>query len=227
MREDLLRVLFTAVLGVALIPAGFTLTGCAADGGTPPPRINPARPDPPQVQALDELIDEMSQQLAVALPNVPEIRQSPYQYVLAVADFRSTGFSQAFRFQQALESIETRLMQNAAITDAFIVVDASHETSDAFLAAISGPTEVDMQNFDDPAGRGAMPSRKTQYDPRFLYFMTGRFYQMDEPGGRKSYRLFVDIEKPSAKQRVLSREFRVDYVWDRQLASWQSAGRDY
>ncbi|MEM1444456.1 MAG: hypothetical protein AAGF84_00220 [Planctomycetota bacterium] len=223
MRSKISPALLSCVLALVIIP----ITGCATTNGTPPPPINPARPDPPQVQALDELIDEMSQQLAVALPNVPEVRQSPYQYVLAVADFESTGFSQAHRFHQALQSIETRLMGNRAISDAFIVVDANHQSSDAYLAAISGPTTADLENFDDPTGRGATPSRKTQYDPRYLYFMTGRFYQMDEPGGRKSYRLFVDIEKPSAKQRVISREFRVDYVWNREAGRWLTGGQDF
>lgn len=167
---------------------------------------------------LDEMISDLTQYLAVALPNQPEVKHSDYQYVLAIKSFSVTGFSDPGRFGVALEEIQSRLMGNEAIVESFIVVDTDHSSGDAFLTAVSGDQ---MADFDDPAQRGSNASSKKKYDPRYIYFMTGRFYQMDEPGGRKSYRLFVDIEKPMAKQRVLSREFKRDLQWNPQAARWQ------
>lgn len=192
--------------------------GCETKQSYTPPPTRRGIPDPVILDQLDEMISEMTQHLAVALPNQPEVRDSDYQYVLAIAGFSVAGFSDPGRFHVALEEIQTRLMGNEAIVESFIVVNTHHNRGDAFLASVSGDQ---MADFDDPAQRGANASSKTQYDPRYIYFMTGRFYQMDEPGGRKSYRLFLDIEKPMAKQRILTREFKRDLQWNPRAARWE------
>jgi len=210
----------TMLLGSVLVLAvgAGVIVGCESEPTYIPPPTRAGIPDPLLADVADEMVDQMVQQLVVSLPAVPEVRNSPHQYVLAVAKFDATTFSEHHRFRAALDSIMSRLMTNQAFTDSFVVFATDADTSGALLRSISGSQTAD---FEDPAQRGPSIANQGKYDPRYVYMLTGKFYQIDEPGGKKAYRLFFNVEKPVAKQRILSEEFSRNLRWDGQLGRWQ------
>ena len=98
----LLSLLLISVIGI-----GCETTQRRTQTYTPPPTRR-GIPDPIMLDQLDEMISEMTQYLAVALPNQQEVRDSEYQYVLAIRSFSVAGFSDPGRFHVALEEIQTR-----------------------------------------------------------------------------------------------------------------------
>ena len=185
------------------------------------PAVSPAAPTgtPPIMDQMDDLLNEMVQRLAVSLPNQPEVRDSSHSWVLAVSDVIVTGLADPRRFEDALQTIVGRLMKNEAFANSFVVVDTDQARGDSYLRSISGGQSAD---YEDPAQRGKRAS-KAQYDPHYVYFLSGRFFQVDV-GGTRSYTLHIDVEKPIASQRILTESIERRYVWDAGQARW-SLGR--
>lgn len=220
----------TSVLVIAAAGAALLLGACssapkrqaekppaaASTASTPVARPTAAPTgNPPIMEQMDNLINEMVQRLATSLPNQPEVRDSAHSWVLAASDVGVTGFADPGRYQDALRTIVGRLMKNESFSNSFVVVSTDQQQGDAFLRSISGGQNAD---YEDPAQRGKRAG-KAQYDPRYVYFLSGRFFQVEE-GGSRMYALHIDVDKPIANQRVLTESIERRYVWDAGQARW-------
>lgn len=216
---------WTRTHAAALLSAVCLMTlGCSSGQSSepsyvPPPRSGPI-PDPILPAVADEMVDQMVQELAIALPNVPEISNSEFQYVLAVSHFDTSRFSQRDRFEAAFSSIVTRLMRNQAVSDSFMVFQTDARSGQALLATIAGGNTAD---FDDPAQRESSIADRGKYDPRYVYMLTGKFFQIDGAPGEKAYRLFFEVVKPVERRTVLKQEFSRNLRWNSRDARWAVA----
>lgn len=167
--------------------------------------------------AVDEMIDELSQELAVDLPNIPEIRKSEYQVVLAVGgvDKVSVG-GQAL--DRVLSGIETQLRANTAITNSFLVTANERGDAQAILEQISGDTE----DFASADGRGASAD-VVRYDPSTIYRLDGTLSRLDDQANHAVQLILTMRFNHVQSNRVLeSYEFNRTYYWQPYAQQWIS-----
>ncbi|MEM1444457.1 MAG: hypothetical protein AAGF84_00225 [Planctomycetota bacterium] len=172
--------------------------------------------------AVDEMIDELSQKLAVDLPNIPEIRDSPYQVVLAVGgvDKVSVG-GQAL--DRVLAGIETQLRGNTAITNSFLVTANDRGNAQAILEQISG----DTSDFGAADGRG--PSGEVvRYDPSTIYRLNGTLSRLDD-GANHAVQLVLTMRfnHVQSNRVIKSYEFDRTYYWQPYAQQWISADEEF
>jgi len=209
----------------AVLLLGLALTavtvGCeSTPRRTPPPTMRPgAIPPPLPIKYLNELVDEASQELARKLPGLPGVQTGPKPKVLALGPVQDETFSDRSRFEAAMHSMQTKLMQNEAFAQRFVVVTSETGALDTIIGQTSGDTAA----FDDPRGRGPQNNEAVRYHPDSVYVQTGRFYQMsDRAPGTWAYRLFIRIEHARSRQVVFTHEYFRELRWDGRKAIWRT-----
>jgi len=171
--------------------------------------------DPP-TEAVEEMIDDLAQELATDLPNLPEIAKSQYQVVLAIGSVESAV--QSPLLENILDGIETRLRANEAINNAFLIVTTEQEDAEKVIGAVSGNTA----DFEDPAQRGEGAGFK-RYDPRYVYQLKGRLTRLEDRANfRNTFNLFLTFDHLLDKRRIKTYEFKRVYYWQPYAKQWIS-----
>lgn len=213
---------FALTLGALLL----SVTGCESAPRNPAPRggvegdSDRGMVEPVPIIYLDELVAEASQWLAAELPNLPEVVASDTQFVFGVPQTLEVSNVDIpdGRLRQTLARLTSELMQNRYFTDNFLVISTTEAQAADQLAVIAGK---DTSAFRDPLSRDQDGTKPATYDPRLVYIMSGKFYQnVDRTLRRRAFHLFVRIEKPHARQRVLDRDFVYNLRWNADTSRW-------
>lgn len=164
-------------------------------------------------EAMDQMIDELSQQIAVDLPSTPEIKDSPHQMVLNIGDFRP---NQDRLLNAIMSGIESRLRANSAINESFLVIALADEE---LLKKVSG----DSADFEDPSQRGGSAGI-VKYDPRYVYSLTARSFNRLNNKEEHSMRLMLDLEfiQPREQRKINTFSFDKTYFWQPYAKKWIS-----
>jgi len=176
--------------------------------------------EPVPIKYLDELVAEASQWLAAELPNLPEVAASDTQFVFGVPQTLETSGVQVAdgRLRQTLTRLSAELMENRNFTDSFLVISATEAQAKSQISSTAGK---DTSGFRDALGRDQDRTKPAVYDPQMVYIMSGKFYQnVDRTLGKRAFHLFIRIEKPQARQRVLERDFVYNLRWNSEKAQW-------
>jgi hypothetical protein len=176
--------------------------------------------EPVPLEYLNELVSDAAQWLAVELPNRPEVVQSKEQFVFGVPQTLETGGLRLpdGRVRQSLDRLSSELSQNQKFTDSFLVISATEAAAKSQIGTVAGK---DTSGFRDPLQRDRDNTKPAVYDPQRVYIMSGKFYgSTDQAAGRRAYHLFVRIEKPQSRARVLDRDFAYNLRWDGKKGKW-------
>lgn len=175
----------------------------------------------PPTEALDEMIDELSQELASQLPHIEEIKQSEYQVILAIGSVTNQFENAAL--DNVLASIESRLRQNEAVSDSFLIITTDTENAASVVHAISGNT----QDFDSAAQNDGQSAGFKQYDPRYVYSLTGQLTRIDDPVNHKiQLALQLDFNHLLDKRKIKPFRFERSYYWQPYTMQWINEGEE-
>lgn len=205
------RFLVASVLIVGL------LVGCASQPTTtpPPPRASSPSGEPVDSYTVGLMVDQMAQTIVNELPATQEVMNSPYRQSLAIGPIEVAGFSEPERFQTALESLRTKVMQNGAMRDSFDMISTSRSDADTVMTDLAGGS---TDRYTDPLTGDSV----ARIDPRDLLLMTGRFHRFGDGPTRQGYRLMVFVEQPQSQRRIWSQEFDRHFVWDERAGRWRA-----
>jgi hypothetical protein len=165
---------------------------------------------------IDELTNSASADLAKSLPEIPEVKASETQKVLEIGSMTNKTGDQDQAFAAAMASIRTRLANNEAVTNSYVLVD---RTSDQARQATTQAAETAGGNtsvFDDPLGRHASTTAKVVYNPRDIYVTSSEFYSLDDDGGKDrtvTFKLMLKVSHPQSGQVVYDKAFTKVYRW--------------
>ena len=164
-------------------------------------------------EAMDQMIDELSQQIAVDLPNTPEIKDSTHQMVLNIGDFRP---NQDRLLNAIMSGIESRLRANSAFNESFLVIALADEE---LLKKISG----DTADFEDPSQRGGSAGI-VKYDPRYVYSLTARAFNRINNKEEHTMKLTLVLEfnQPREQRKIDDFSFDKTYYWQPYSKKWIS-----
>lgn len=213
---------FALTLGAMLL----SMAGCESAPRRPAPRggvegdSDRGMVEPVPIKYLDELVAEASQWLAAELPNLPEVAASDTQFVFGVPQTLETSDVEISdgRLRQTLARLTSELMENRYFTDNFLVISTTEAQATDQLTTIAGK---DTSAFRDPLGGDQDNTKPATYDPRMVYIMSGKFYQnVDRTLRKRAFHLFIRIEKPQARQRVLDRDFVYNLRWSDEKSQW-------
>ncbi len=188
------------VWAAALTAAMLFVTGCnEPDRGTTGGRLDPYRStggdigsSKASMPALWEYSDQVADQLALNLVNLPEITNSPEKAVLELGDLRNMTRTPTQDFELIQHRIRGRLADSKLIRNHFRIVE--------------GVRRMDLQTDEVTAGTGGLTAR---YSPEITYILLGDFFQSDRGDTRRYY---FDFKLVHASSRTI-----VDH-WDMDLA---------
>jgi hypothetical protein len=168
-------------------------------------------------QMIDELSARAATTLAQALPEIPEVKQSPDQMVLEIGTIVNKSGQNDPAFATAMASMRSRLAQNEAVTNSYLLVD---RTSDAAKQATTMAAQTAGGNaavFDDPLQRTASQTATQVYNPRLIYVLGSEFFWADDDGGKDrvlTFKLVMRVSHPQSGKVAYERSFEKVFRWN-------------
>ena len=159
------------------------------------------------VQALDEIVDQVSQHLVLEMPQHAKNQGSQWRLTLAVGTLVDGTEDRVLG--SALNRVARNLERNADFRQHFKVLASEHSDAEAILEQLSGahPDDIYEADSDDSAGVATV-------HPDDLYVLTGRtdVFAEDQNKILRTVTL-IDITHPKTNQIILSEEFRRIYYF--------------
>lgn len=167
-------------------------------------------------KALDAMVDEVAQELVKDLANIPEVKASKTQFVLAFGNIDS-GKNDATN--RALDDLKAKLFETTAVTDAFYIVSSSESDSNAVIQKVAGK---DLSVFRDPLQRTPDQTKAVSFDPATIYFINGRIYDTKEKAKRSiTITMNWHVEKLQTRALVKNLAFTKTYMWHPYRNDWE------
>jgi hypothetical protein len=180
-------------------------------------------------QAFDQIVDQISQELAVKLPEFAASRKvegkSNIKIALAVGRFAANGeaMGQDPRLQGTLSRVAARLQRNAEFNSRVHVVQFNSQDAQAVINEIGGGAggwiEPDGGNIDSVALK--------EYHPDVIYILTGEMYFRETKSPynyEKTFYSIVNVMHPRTKTSVpnMASEFKTSYCFHPYRQEWIS-----
>lgn len=190
------------------LTCGLALLGCetapAAIGGSGG-RIDPyqttkadRRSNRASIPALLEFCDQVAEDLAVQLADIPEIADAQYRQVLELGSIDNKTRTPTTDFMQIQRRLRSKLLKSRLIRDNFKIVE-SRRRMDRELSRVQGQDEDLLQEHTSPQGTAT-------YDAGSTYVLQGDFYESIR-GDRRQYYLNFKLTNLGSREIVFDSDF--------------------
>lgn len=159
------------------------------------------------VQALDEIVDDVSKYLVQAMPKYAKDQGTEWRLTLAVGTL--VDGTDDKKLGSAMDRIARKLQVNDQFRRHFKVLSSTASDAEAVIKDLSGSHPDDIYLPDSDADNGV-----AKVHPEDLYVMTGRTDVFTSNRNRvmKTVTL-IDVQHPKTRQVVLSKEFSRTYYF--------------
>ena len=181
--------------------------------------VTAAMKSPLPVTALDAMVDDMAQNMADKLPNVPEVKDSKNQLILAIAPIQTPGATDNVRLRQALDSLAHKLFENEKIKDSFVLVNSSEGDADKLNQKLAGG---DTSAFRDPLQRTEDKTHAVVYDPDSIFIINGDLSSVPDVANHSTtITLSLTFNHVRSRRTIEQKSFERTYMWHPYNHNWE------
>lgn len=210
---------FGDVLGAVLpqaTPAKRLLDNSLTSANT---EVAQAMKSPLPIEALDGMVDDVAQKMVKTIPEVPEVKKSKNQLILAFATIRDSTGSDNPSLAQALDSLRDKLSKSEKMTDNFVFVSTTETDASRLNQEIAGK---DTHAFRDPLQRTPDNTHPVVYDPAAIFLITGALHDnLDQVHHTVQVRLSLQFDHVQSRRLVENEQFVRTYMWHPKKHSWE------
>lgn len=127
---------------------------------------------------------------------------------MAVSQFVNSSRQENIALQAALEDIESKLSENASVTNAFKLIAYSEQDAKKIIARVGGDQSLFIdKRHGGTGGPKAIPASD-------IYGLTGKFIQFgDETNRSLVIKTTIEISNVEAREKVLTKSFESIYYF--------------
>lgn len=161
------------------------------------------RSDRASIPSLLQFCDQVAEDLAAQLADLPEITDAQYRQVLELGSIDNKTRTPTTDFMQIQRRLRSKLLKSRLIRDHFKVVE-SRQRMDRELSRVQGEEEDLLQENTSPPGTDS-------YDAGITYVLQGDFYESTR-GDRRQYYLNFKLTNLRTREIVFDSDFDLGQV---------------
>jgi len=202
------RLIWPCVSRVVIFACALAVLGCETTPsvvGSQGGRIDPyqttkadRRSSRASIPALLEFCDQVAEDLAVQLADIPEIVDAEFRQVLELGSIDNKTRTPTTDFMQIQRRLRSKLLKSRLIRNQFKVVE-SRRRMNRELSRVQGQEEDLLQERTSPQGTA-------QYDAGMTYVLQADFYESNR-GDRRHYYFNFKLTNLQTREIVFDSDF--------------------